>query len=288
MKTRIITAIIFGVIMALGTMYSPQSSAVLYCIVGILCLWEFYGLILVKDSAAPANNFRKIYAVFLSIVPSLVALYEHFSPYPLWNASVYQWLMLLPFIPFGFELVSGSSKPFENIGFNLVGFLYIGLPTYLLTSMSLHDFTGRYIIMAVMLLIWANDVFAYFIGKFLGRNKIFPDISPNKTWEGTIGGFICAILWGVVSFYCWPVIKLQLIQWVVLGAVCSVFGIIGDLVASKLKRSLNIKDTGNILPGHGGLIDRFDAFIFAIPFVVFTLCYVFNDNRLYYFYLLWH
>jgi hypothetical protein len=108
--------------MALGTMYSPQSSAVLYCIVGILCLWEFYGLILVKDSAAPANNFRKNYAVFLSIVPSLVALYEHFSPYPLWNASVYQWLMLLPFIPFGFELVSGSSKPFENIGFNLVGF----------------------------------------------------------------------------------------------------------------------------------------------------------------------
>ena len=286
MKTRIITAIIFGIIVALGTMYSPQSSAILYCIVGILLLWEFYGLVLSKDGAA--NNFRKIYAVLLSILPSLVTLYEHFSPYPLWNALVYQWLMILPFIPFAFELAAGSNKPFENIGFTLVGFLYLGLPAYLLTSMSLQDFTGRYIIMAVMLLVWFNDVFAYFIGKFMGRNKIFPNISPNKTWEGTVGGFIFAVLWGWVSFYCWPVIKLELIQWLVLGAICSVFGIMGDLVASKLKRSLQIKDTGNILPGHGGLIDRFDAFIFTIPFVVFTLCYIFEDKRLYYFYLLWH
>lgn len=274
--------------MGIGTMYSPQSSAILYCIVGILCLWEFYGLVLFQDGSPAANNFRKIFAVFLGILPALVSLNENLSPYPLWKAGVYHWFMLLPFVPFVFELLSGSKKPFENIGLTIAGFLYIGFPTYLLTSMSLQDITGRYIIMAVMLLIWANDVFAYFIGKLLGRHKIFPDISPNKTWEGTIGGFICTILWGVVSFYCWPVIKLQLIQWVVLGAVCSVFGILGDLVASKLKRSLQIKDTGNILPGHGGLIDRFDAFIFAMPFVVFTLCYVFNDNRLYYFYLLWH
>jgi phosphatidate cytidylyltransferase len=286
LKTRIITAIIFGLIVALGTMYSPQSSAILYCIVGILLLWEFYGLVLSKDGTA--NNFRKIYAVFLSIVPSLVALYEYFSPYPLWNAVVYQWLMILPLIPFAFELAAGSNKAFENIGFVLVGFLYLGLPAYLLTSMSLQDFTGRYIIMAVMLLVWFNDVFAYFIGKFFGRNKIFPNISPNKTWEGTIGGFIFAVLWGWASYFCWPVIKLELIQWLVLGAICSVFGIMGDLVASKLKRSLQIKDTGNILPGHGGLIDRFDAFIFTIPFVVFTLCYIFEDKRLYYFYLLWH
>jgi phosphatidate cytidylyltransferase len=74
----------------------------------------------------------------------------------------------------------------------------------------------------------------------------------------------------------------------VLGAICSVFGIIGDLVASKLKRSLLIKDTGNILPGHGGLIDRFDAFIFTMPFIVFTLCFIFEDERLNYFYKLWH
>jgi len=274
--------------MALGTMYSPQSSAILYSIIGILLLWEFYGLVLSKDGSAAIGLTRKIFAVILSIIPCLITLYEHFSPYPLWNARVYQWLFLLPFVPFVFELRAGSSKPFENIGFLLVGFLYLGLPSYLLTSMSLQHFSGRYIIMAVMILIWFNDVFAYFIGKFFGKHKIFPSISPNKTWEGTIAGFIFAVSWGWVSYFCWPVIKLDLVHWMILGAICSVFGIIGDLVASKLKRSLQIKDTGNILPGHGGLIDRFDAFIFTIPFIIFTLCYLFNDNRLEYFYKLWN
>lgn len=288
MKTRIITAIIFGIIMGLGTMYSPESSAILYCIVGILLLWEFYGLVLSKDGKRSLNILRKLFAVFLGIVPCLITLYEYFSPYPLWNAQIYQWFMLFPFILFIFELATSSSKPFENIGFILVGFLYLGLPSYLLTSMSLQHFSGRYIIMAVMILVWFNDVFAYFIGKFLGKHKIFPSVSPNKTWEGTIGGFIFAVLWGGVSYICWSVIELQLIYWLVLGAICSVFGIIGDLVASKLKRSLLIKDTGNILPGHGGLIDRFDAFIFTMPFIVFTLCFIFEDERLNYFYKLWH
>ena len=288
MKTRIITALIFGVIMIGGTLFSPASSAILYTIVGILCLWEFSGLVLSTDSKPFYNRFRRIFAVFLGILPALLALDAQMSTYPLSKLGFNQWLLLLPLIPFVLELRAGSKKPFENIGFILTGVLYIGVPAYLLTSISLQDSTGRYIIMASMLLIWANDVFAYFIGKFMGKHKIFPNISPNKTWEGTIGGFIAAILWGLASYYIWYFVELQLIQWLVLGAVCSVFGIIGDLVASKLKRSLNIKDTGNMLPGHGGLIDRFDAFIFAMPFVVFTICYVFNDPRFYYFYLLYH
>lgn len=288
MKTRIITALIFGVIMIGGTLFSPVSSAILYTIVGILCLWEFSGLVLSNDSTPFYNNLRRIFAVFLAITPALLSLDAHLSPYPLSKSEINEWLLILPFIPFLIELRASSKKPFENIGSVLIGTLYIGLPAYLLTSISIQDSTGRFIIMASMLLIWANDVFAYFIGKFLGKHKIFPNISPNKTWEGTIGGFISALLWGVVSYFLWYFVELQLIQWIVLGAVCSVFGIMGDLVASKLKRSLNIKDTGTILPGHGGLIDRFDAFIFAMPFVVFTICYVFNDPRFYYFYLLYH
>jgi phosphatidate cytidylyltransferase len=279
LKTRIITALIFGVIMIGATMLMPETSAILYVIVGLLCVWEFSGLVLAKDSKPFYNNFRRIFAVAIAVIPSLLVLDAMLSPNPIARSGYVQWFFPMVFIPFIFELRAGSSKPFENIGFTYAGIIYIGVPSALLTAISLQDSTGRFIIMAVMLLIWANDVFAYFIGKFMGKHKIFPSISPNKTWEGTIGGFISAILWGIVSYFIWGVIGYEIWHWMVLGAICSVFGIIGDLVASKLKRSLNIKDTGTILPGHGGLLDRFDAFIFATPFVVFTICYVFMDSR---------
>jgi len=279
LKTRTVTALTFGVVMIGGTMIARESAAILYILVGILCLWELTGLVLVQDSRPPYNMVRRIFAIFFGVLPSILIFDALKSPYPILNSGQAHWLLLLIFVPFVLELRARSSKPFENMGFTLLGLLYIGLPTALLTTMSLQDFSGRFLIMAIMLLIWANDVFAYFSGKLMGKNKIFPHISPNKTWEGTIGGVVSALLWGVVSYYMWWVVGYELWQWVLLGAVCAVFGIIGDLIASMLKRSLKIKDTGNILPGHGGLLDRFDAFIFAVPAVAFTIAFVFQDIR---------
>ena len=136
---------------------------------------------------------------------------------------------------------------------------------------------------------WANDVFAYFAGTAFGKHKIFPKISPNKTWEGTIGGFIATILWGLASYAIFTVglanldptfsTGFSMGQWMILGASASIFGIIGDLIASMLKRSLNIKDTGNTLPGHGGLLDRFDSFVFSVPFIAFVIVFIFEDTR---------
>jgi len=274
-KTRTITGLSFGVVMIVGTLATSISAAVLYALVGILCLWELSGLLVNQDSKN-VQLFRRAQALLIGMLPTVALLTMRFFPET--NIPVPLFIAFL-FLPYLTELFTKGAKPFDYIGYIYLGFVYIGIPTALMISVAL-DASGRFLIMASMLLIWANDVFAYFIGSFLGKNKIFPHISPNKTLEGTIGGFICAILWGIVSFFLWYyLISYEIWQWMVLGAVCSVFGIIGDLVASLLKRSLNIKDTGTILPGHGGLIDRFDAFIFAFPFVVITVIYLFQDTR---------
>ena len=119
-------------------------------------------------------------------------------------------------------------------------------------------------------MVWASDVAAYFGGRAFGKRKLFPRISPKKTWEGAISGLFGAMAAGLLIYLIYHNLNifnlLDLKDWLILGAITAVFGITGDLVESMLKRSVNIKDSGNLLPGHGGFLDRFDAFIFVIPF----------------------
>ena len=111
---------------------------------------------------------------------------------------------------------------------------------------------------------WANDTGAYLIGSQIGRTKLFPRISPKKTWEGSAGGVLVTFLAGYLLSRIFS--DISLVDWCVLAGIVSIFGSLGDLVESMLKRSLQIKDSGNLLPGHGGFLDRFDAFIFLLPF----------------------
>jgi phosphatidate cytidylyltransferase len=115
------------------------------------------------------------------------------------------------------------------------------------------------------LLIWSNDAFAYAVGSLIGKHKLFPRISPGKTWEGTLGGIFFNFVVAYLLSLLFPVLGLR--DWAVIAAIVSIFATFGDLVESMMKRSLNIKDTGNLFPGHGGMLDRFDAYFFAIPFV---------------------
>lgn len=117
-------------------------------------------------------------------------------------------------------------------------------------------------------MIWATDSGAYFIGKTMGKKKLWPDISPNKTVEGSIGGVICAIIVGVL-FALFTDIHAAIVTIIGITAVLSVFGQIGDLVQSAFKRHFNVKDSGNILPGHGGILDRFDSLLFVLPLLHF-------------------
>ena len=178
------------------------------------------------------------------------------------------------------ELWRRKKNPILNVAVLFMGAFYIGYPFYLLTVTNLTDsptnwtdientdvFFRMPITAMLILLVWTNDTFAYLIGRLLGKKKLFERISPNKTWEGTIGGIQFPVLLGVV-FGLYTNNGNDFIYWIVCALIIAACAIFGDLFQSMMKRSLNIKDSGSLLPGHGGILDRFDALLFAVPFFV--------------------
>lgn len=166
-----------------------------------------------------------------------------------------------------YELYRKQPQPFTNIAFTMLGVIYVAGPFGLLHVLAYYE--GAYSwqpIMGLMLLIWASDTGGYIAGKNFGKHKLFERISPGKTWEGWVGGTIFSIGVGYVLGLLFT--ELDVYQWVGMALIVSVFGVLGDLVESMLKRSLGVKDSGALLPGHGGLLDRFDSLLMAIPFIV--------------------
>ncbi|MEM9987529.1 MAG: phosphatidate cytidylyltransferase, partial [Bacteroidota bacterium] len=148
-------------------------------------------------------------------------------------------------------------------------FIYIVLPLYLFFDLSVPDPVSDYSFhfpLGFLLLTWALDVAAYFMGRFLGKNLLFERISPKKTWEGAIGGGLFCLFWGWVNT---QILPLEHGNWMVIAAIIAVFSQLGDLTESMLKRSVKAKDSGGILPGHGGMLDRFDGTFLSIPLVYF-------------------
>lgn len=271
--TRALSAIVFVVVMLGGLFYSKNSFLLLFGLITIFSLWEFFTLILKND----ANDFfRKMIGIILGTTPFLMAAYFHIAKPN--DASLYLkecLLIILPFLFFLFilELFTNSKKPFTNIGHQFLGLIYIGIPFTLVQFIAIDE--GNFyptIILGLLLLTWSNDTGAYVIGSMIGRTKLFPRISPNKTWEGSLGGVAVTFLIGwLLSIY---ITDLSLENWLVLAGLVAIFASIGDLIESMLKRSLGVKDSGNIMPGHGGFLDRFDAFMFLLPFAAVYIIWI--------------
>ena len=171
-------------------------------------------------------------------------------------------LFLIVFIP---VLIRKEGNPILDVAITAIGWLYVVLPfsIFLLIYELPNSNSDWLIISGMFLIIWSNDTFAYLSGRFFGKRKLFERISPNKTWEGTIGGFIFAIVAGLVyAFFT----EQSFLFWGVGACIVSIGGVLGDLIESKIKRITGVKDSGNIMPGHGGILDRFDAIMFAAPF----------------------
>ncbi|MBQ6097401.1 MAG: phosphatidate cytidylyltransferase [Bacteroidales bacterium] len=165
------------------------------------------------------------------------------------------------------QLWSNDEEPFTSIGHTLLPSIWIMTPLALANTLQSID-SG--IIMMVFILIWVNDSFAYMTGMLLGRNKMWERHSPNKTWEGTTGGALFCIAAAIFAGpYFYP--HLNSIGWAVTGLICSAAGTLGDLVESMFKRYCGVKDSGKIMPGHGGVLDRFDSILMAVPFVFFFI-----------------
>ena len=183
--------------------------------------------------------------------------------------SVSYLYMLFPVIALAFpiELYKRGKAPFTNIAYTLLGIVYAGTPFSLLHIIAFTQGGYHYkVVLGILLVLWANDTGAYLVGSRLGKQKLFQRISPQKSWEGALGGGVlalivsCGIAYYLGDFH-WGL-------WLGIGSIITLAGTYGDLVESMLKRSLNLKDSGETLPGHGGFLDRFDSFLLSIPFIL--------------------
>ena len=257
---RGITGIIFVTVMIAGIYGGRIPFQLLFALITVMSIWEYLNL------TVKGNLFRRVFGTFLCTTPYLImaAYLNNFIGIAEATNLAILFLPILMLI-FLYELTAKAEKPYNNIGHIFLALLYIGVPFALLLLVVLGN--GQFrpnIVMGILIMTWMNDTGAYLVGSKIGKTKLFPRISPKKTWEGSLGGvFVTFIVAYILSLY---FTSLTLGQWLILGALVAVFGSLGDLVESMLKRSINVKDSGNILPGHGGMLDRFDAFIFLIPF----------------------
>lgn len=174
--------------------------------------------------------------------------------------------LLLPlfFIWMLVELYRKKEQPLLNLAVSFFGLIYVGIPFLIAIFIQINFPTSFPLLVGMFVIIWTNDTFAYLTGRFFGKTKLIERISPNKTWEGTVGGAVFAIAMSIgLSLLFDPS---NLAFWIISALIIIPCAIFGDLIESLFKRSLNLKDSGNIMPGHGGILDRFDAALFALPF----------------------
>lgn len=261
---RTLTATAFVAVLLGCTYYSQLSFSILFFIITILGVWEFYTL-----SEKGPNQPQKILGTIAGAVL--------FASNAMVSMNYYDYHLLIINIPFIFlififELYTKSSNPFRSIAFTILGIIYIAVPFSLLNYLVIYSGHYSYEIMfGFFFILWANDSGAYLIGSAIGKRKLFPRISPGKSWEGSIGGAITSYI--VVFIISGWYTTLGITDWIVIATILIVIGTLGDLVESLFKRSKNVKDSGTLLPGHGGILDRFDSLIMASPFV-FTYLYM--------------
>ena len=260
---RSLTGLLFSVTLLVTFIASQYTMFAMVMAIAILCLIEYYNFAK-HIEVRPQYVFGYFITVLLISVSFLIV--KKIIPIE----SLFIFFPLLFFV-FVFQLYHKHKKPIENIGFTFLPLIHVGIPMALMVVLGL--ITGEYnyqIMVGLLIMIWASDTFAYLVGVSIGRNPLFARISPKKSWEGFIGGAIATF---VVSQYiasCWKI--LDSVDWGVLAILVSVTGVWGDLVESMFKRAVGVKDSGTILPGHGGVLDRFDSLFMVVPFA-FTYIY---------------
>ena len=270
---RTITGIIF-VAAVVASFLRPEAMVLLFSIVTGLTVWEFTGLVNERPGVTVNRFICTVAAVYFFYAMTYycsdmyggVAKSVVFIPY----------LVTVIYLMVS-ELYLKHADPIQDWAYTMLSQMYIALPFSLLNVLA---FTATpqgavafntLLPLSVFVFLWVNDSGAYCVGSLLGRHKLFPRISPGKSWEGSIGGalLVLAAAWAISHFL--DDTMLTTLGWLGLGLVVVVFGTWGDLVESLFKRTLGIKDSGNILPGHGGMLDRFDSSLMAIPAAVVYL-----------------
>lgn len=270
-KDSVLTRAIFGAVyISIIILAIYFGGLILQGVFGVLALFmmmEFYQMFSKTD--IKPNIFL---GPFLGILLYIIGCYTISYP-SLLSAGPYVLTMFVIFILVfvliaGVELMRNTKHPILNIAVTLGGIAYIVVPMFIIalfdvTSPLANHERSVFPLLAIFMMVWSNDTFAYLTGKQFGKTKMTERISPNKTWEGFAGGLLFSVIMGVIlaAF----LNDQPFVQYGILGIIVAVFGTIGDLIESMFKRSLGLKDSGNIIPGHGGLLDRLDSILVVIP-----------------------
>ncbi|MBF9141497.1 phosphatidate cytidylyltransferase [Hymenobacter properus] len=280
LRLRVIYGVLGAALLLGSVWFSPWTFGLFFAAVQAVMLWEFYRMMRAGD-LYPATGVGMALGILVFVGTfwfvrldyglsgeSATALDEFFRVINglylrlLWTGLA----VLVPVILLLRELLVWPryKSPFGNAGVVLMGVFYVSVPMALLSLLAQsgegYDYRR---IFALLFLIWASDIGAYAVGRAIGKHKLAPKVSPGKTWEGWAGGFVMTLIVGWAIGFMLP--NMPLMHRLVAAGVVAVFAPLGDLAESMLKRSVGVKDSGSIMPGHGGLLDRFDAFLLVLP-----------------------
>ena len=266
---RAITGILFVGVLVGCILYDPWTFSALFVVINALTIREFGHLINQVEGVSINKNITMLAGVYLYM--AVMAFCTNLS-----GSKIFlPYLLLIMYLMIS-ELYLKKENPVMNWAYSMLSQLYIALPFAMLNVLSFHtspmDTSVSYnpiLPLSVFVFIWLSDTGAYCVGSLIGRHRLFERISPKKSWEGSIGGGIVAIGSSFIFAHYFPIMNMA--EWAGLALIVVIFGTWGELTESLLKRQLHIKDSGAILPGHGGMLDRFDSALMAIPAAVVYL-----------------
>ena len=270
---RTITGVLFVAVIVVS-FFNPMAMTGLFSLVTALTVWEFTGLVNEREGVTINRFICTVAGTYFYYAMS--GFCSNVTP-----ATVFvPYLVTIVYLLVA-ELYAKHEDPINNWAYTMMSQLYIALPLSLLNVLAFRVTTDgttftSVLPLSIFVFLWINDTGAYCCGSLLGKHKLFPRISPAKSWEGSIGGGIFVIatavfIWDLIEYHGINDLHLSVYEWVGLGITVAVFGTWGDLVESLFKRTLGIKDSGKILPGHGAMLDRFDSSLLAIPAAVIYL-----------------
>ena len=271
---RTITGVLFVAVLVCSFL-RPQAMVLLFALITGLTIWEFTGLVNERENVTVNRLISTVAGVYFFF--AVAGFSSDLTP----SAVFIPYLVSIIYLMVA-ELYLKNEDPIHSWAYTMMAQIYIALPFSLLNTLAFHLAPQGYVAydallpLSVFVFLWMNDTGAYLCGSLLGKHKLFPRISPGKSWEGSIGGGILVIavavlVWYLADQYQLNQLGLTAVEWAGLGLTVVIFGTWGDLVESLFKRTLGIKDSGNILPGHGGMLDRFDSSLLAIPAAVVYL-----------------
>lgn len=259
---RTFSGLIFIVITISSILYHPFSFGAVFLILTFLALYEFYKLTN-KPGSIDVNPIIGVIGGLILFTSCFLHAYEKA---PIYIFSIYAVFIIITFVS---ELFLKKANPVNNWAYFFLGQVYIALPFSLLNYIIFTQGYQPWLLLAMFITLWVNDTGAYVTGMLIGKRKMFERISPKKTWEGFAGGAFFALISGYVFSRYIP--DISLIQWLLFSVLVVIFGTLGDLSESLLKRAENVKDAGKLIPGHGGILDRFDSMLLAAPVILIYL-----------------